>query len=183
MMKFILTACITLAAICITVPLVVKGDTTDGSQELAQANQELVQEKVEVVNDTCKNKENVTEETEIEVQSVVEVPKHSLDDLMYAIMYIESRGNEKAYNPNGDCVGALQITKICVRECNNILKKLGFSKRYSYADRWNKQKSIEMFYLIQDYHNPSHDINKAIRLWNKSQQYKNKVLKRLNSKK
>lgn len=176
MMKFILTACITLAAICITVPLVVKGDTTDGSQELTQ-------EKVEVVNDTCKNKENVTEETEVEVQSVVEAPKHPLDNLMYAIMYIESRGNEKAYNPSGDCVGALQITKVCVRECNNILQKLGFNKRYTYADRWSKEKSIEMFYLIQDYHNPSHDINKAIRLWNKSQQYKNKVLKRLNSQK
>ena len=177
MMKFFLTACIALAAICITVPLVVKGDTTDGSQSIKQ-------EKVEVVNDASKNEENVTEITEIEVQTVVtEEPKHPLEDLMNAIIYVESRGNAKAHNKKGDCVGILQITKICVRECNNILKRRGSTKRYTYADRWDKEKSIEMFYLIQDAHNPKNDINKAIRLWNKSSAYKTRVLKRLHKQK
>lgn len=116
------------------------------------------------------------------IVTVIEKEPHPLDDLLQAIIYVESKGNEKAYNKNGDCVGILQITKICVRECNRVLKKNGSDKRYTYADRWNKEKSIEMFYLLQDEYNPNYDIVKGIRIWNKGDIYKNKVLKRLNKK-
>lgn len=108
---------------------------------------------------------------------------HPLKPLMAAIMTVESKGNPKAYNKKGDCVGLLQITKICVRECNNILKTQKSSKRYSYEDRWDAEKSIEMFYIIQDKHNPTYDINKGIRLWNKFGWYKKKVLKVLKEQK
>ena len=39
-----------------------------------------------------------------------------------AIIQTESKGNSKAINKNGNCVGILQITGICVKEANAILK-------------------------------------------------------------
>ena len=101
--------------------------------------------------------------------------KHPLEPLLNAIIYVESKGNPKAYNKNGDCVGLLQITKILVRECNNILQRQGSTKRFTYSDRWDKDKSIEMFYVIQEYHNPTYNIDKGIRLWNKRSTYKTLV--------
>ena len=83
-----------------------------------------------------------------------------------AIIQVESGGNAKAHNPNGDCVGILQITRILVKECNQILKQRGSSKRYTLADRYNVQKSKEMFIMFQERHNPGHNVEKAIRMWN-----------------
>ena len=71
-----------------------------------------------------------------------------------AISMVESTGN-----PN---VGYLQISKILVRECNRILGK----ETYTYDDRYDKQKSIEMFIIYQERYNPEGNIEKAIRLWN-----------------
>ena len=167
-MLILKTVCATIVALCLTTPFVVKGDVTEG----------YLTGKVEVTNDSSKNKDNVTEVTEIGEQPVIKKEKHPLEDLMNAIIHIESRGNPNAHNKNGDCVGILQITKICVRECNRILKMKGVDKTYSYADRWDKEKSIEMFYLLQDHYNPEHNIKKAIRLWNKRPSYMQIVLKR-----
>ena len=88
-----------------------------------------------------------------------------------AIMQVESGGNAKAHNPNGDCAGILQITPILVKECNQILKQKGSSKRYTMNDRYNAEKSKEMFVLFQERHNPSHDVEKAIRMWNGGPKY------------
>lgn len=113
--------------------------------------------------------------------------------VMNAIIQVESSGNPKAYNPNGDCVGVLQITKILVRETNNILKEKNIQKKYTYEDRWDAEKSKEMFIIIQEHHNPEHNIEKAIKCWNcggfylknngwknKSIGYYNKVMKHYN---
>lgn len=117
-------------------------------------------------------------ETDLTAENNVE-KQHPLEPLLKAIIHVESKGNPKAYNKNGDCVGLLQITPICVRECNNILKSQKKTKRYTYADRWDAKKSIEMFYILQEKHNPSYDLNKGIRLWNKSPKYKAKIMKAL----
>lgn len=87
-------------------------------------------------------------------------------DVMDAIIKTESRGNKNAYNSKGNCGGILQITPILVKECNAILKKKGVKKRYTVNDRYNVQKSKEMFVLYQDHFNPSHNVEKAIRMWN-----------------
>jgi len=89
--------------------------------------------------------------------------------VMDAIIQVESNGNPRA--KSGSCVGAMQISPICVKECNNILKKRGSSKRYTMADRYNIKKSREMFVIIQSYHNPSNNVEKAIRAWNGGQNY------------
>lgn len=119
----------------------------------------------------------------IKIETVTEnvtTKKHPLEPLLNAIIYVESKGNPKAYNKNGDCVGLLQITKICVRECNLVLKRKGSNKRFTYNDRWDGDKSIEMFYLLQEAYNPNNDIMKGIRVWNKRASYKTKILKVMN---
>lgn len=93
-----------------------------------------------------------------------------LDKVVKAIAQVESKNNEKLVSANKVHVGLLQISKITVDECNRILGK----KKYTYNDRYNGEKSIEMFYIIQDKYNSSYDIEKAIRIWNGGPFCKNK---------
>lgn len=88
------------------------------------------------------------------------------EPVISAIAKVESGGNPKAFNKNGNCGGLLQITPVLVKECNNILKNRKSTKRYTMSDRFNAEKSKEMFILIQETYNPSHNIEKAIRMWN-----------------
>ena len=90
--------------------------------------------------------------------------KQDLNRLITAIATVESELNEKAVS--GDCAGYLQIRPILVKECNDILKKKNSKKRYSLNDRFSKKKSIAMFYLIQEKFNPSHNIERALWVWN-----------------
>ena len=91
------------------------------------------------------------------------------EPVMNAIIQVESGGNSKA--KNGNQCGAMQITPIMVAECNNILKARKSKKRFSLADRFNVAKSKDMFLLIQSFHNPVNDIEKAIRSWNGGMNY------------
>ena len=86
--------------------------------------------------------------------------------VMNAIIQVESSGNPKAHNPNGDCAGILQITPILVKECNNILAKKKSKKRYTLGDRYNAKKSKEMFIMLQEHFNPEMNVEKAIKQWN-----------------
>ena len=98
-----------------------------------------------------------------------------------AIIEIESRGNERTRN--GIYVGVLQISPVLVRECNNILKSRGDSRRFTLNDRLSRQKSKEMFVTIMSKYNPENDIDKACRIWKMgirytikgSQQFVNRV--------
>lgn len=95
------------------------------------------------------------------------------DKLVSAIGYVESRHNEKIVSKNKKYVGYLQISKVCVNECNRIL---GY-KKYNYNDRYDKEKSIEMFYIIQRYHNPTNNPYLAMRIWNEGSSIKHKCFK------
>lgn len=88
---------------------------------------------------------------------------------MEAIIQVESEGNPNAVS--GNSVGAMQITPICVKECNQILKRRNSKKRYSLKDRWSVAKSKEMFLLIQSHFNPTNNVEKAIRSWNGGMRY------------
>ena len=96
--------------------------------------------------------------------------------VMDAIIQVESEGNPNAVS--GNSVGAMQITPILVKDCNNILKKQKSSKRYTMADRYSVAKSKEMFLIIQKYYNPDNNIEKAIRLWNGGVKYSKKATNR-----
>ena len=89
--------------------------------------------------------------------------------VMDAIIQVESEGNPKAVS--GNSVGAMQITPILVKDCNDILKKQKSKKRYTMADRYSVAKSKEMFLLIQSHYNPENSIEKAIRSWNGGVRY------------
>lgn len=120
-------------------------------------------------------------------QEIEEAKKAKLERIMDAIIKTESQGNPKTHNRKGNCAGILQITPIFVKEANNILKKRGIKKRYTLADRFNVEKSKEMFFIIQGHFNPSANTEKAIRLWNggpyykkaKTQKYYNKVMRNM----
>jgi hypothetical protein len=82
---------------------------------------------------------------------VVEVVKDSvikMSNLTEAIIQVESVGNDSAYNKSEDAVGCLQIRPIMVREVNRLLKKRKNPKRYTLLNRWDRQKSIEMFLVF-----------------------------------
>ena len=90
--------------------------------------------------------------------------------VLNAIMQVESRGNVNARN--GIYCGPLQISPGLVKECNNILKRRNVSKRFSLNDRFNKEKSFDMFTIIQSYYNPSNNVERAIRMWQCGINYK-----------
>lgn len=90
--------------------------------------------------------------------------------LITAIGKVESKLNDRAVS--GVHAGFLQISKVTVAECNRINKIKGNPKRYTLQDRFNHQKSIEMFYIIQNFYNKKGDlpedvrIEQMIRFWN-----------------
>lgn len=107
------------------------------------------------------------------------------NDVINAIIQVESNGNPNAVSPCGESIGAMQIKKIVVDDCNEYLKILKINKKYTYDDRWDVEKSKEMFILIQKRYNKTNDIEKAVRIWNggccynkeKTDNYYNKFLK------
>lgn len=82
--------------------------------------------------------------------------------VIQAIAMVESECHPDKVSRNGLYVGYLQISEILVRECNRIV---GY-KKYTYADRYDKQKSIDMFIDYQEHYNPDGNMERAIRLWN-----------------
>lgn len=104
------------------------------------------------------------------------VPK-KLQNGCKAIILVESEGKADAISPGGHYIGILQLGKIYVRECNRIQDSVTFT----YTDRYDIVKSLQMFTIYQNYHNPSHDLNKAIKLHNPTAgpEYRTKVLRSL----
>lgn len=95
--------------------------------------------------------------------------------LITAIGTVESGLNDKAIN--GEYAGFLQISKVCVAECNRINKMRGISTRYTLQDRFNHLKSIEMFKTIMDFYNPK-SIDYMILLWNEGYLALNKPIRK-----
>ena len=111
--------------------------------------------------------------------TIAMIVPEKLQDVCKAIIWVESRGNDKAYRKSGDCVGLLQIAPIFVKECNRIQSDV----IYTLEDRWDPVKSLEMFVIYQNKHNPNHDLHEAIRLHNPTAgpEYKEKVLQKFNT--
>jgi len=86
------------------------------------------------------------------------IPKNNLIE---AIIYVESRGDTLAHNVSENAVGCLQIRPIMLREVNRLL---GYNK-YKLTDRWNKEKSIQMFNVIKE-HTTNPTDEKLARNWN-----------------
>lgn len=118
------------------------------------------------------------------------------DVIFSSIAWIESTHNPKAVSKDGS-VGIVQIKSVMVKEVNRICQMKGIEKRFTLADRKNKKKSEEMFWIYQKFYNPNINLNDIseqemeliARKWNGGPQghkkkatkkYWNKVNKRIN---
>ena len=95
---------------------------------------------------------------ECEVDSLVidiELSKYNINrnDILEAIMFVESRNNDSAYASGEDAVGCLQIRKCMVDDVNRILLRKKSNINFTYNDRWDRKKSIEMFNIFITYYN------------------------------
>ena len=97
---------------------------------------------------------------QIEVE-VIEQP-----DLVKALIQIESSGRDYAHNISEDAVGCLQIRPIMVREVNRILRTQGGTFRFKLEDRWDRDKSLEIFHVWREYHHPNSTDETIARNWN-----------------
>lgn len=101
------------------------------------------------------------------------LPPATFNDLLDAIEFVESGGDAGAMGDwigipcdeeivgclvaHGEyrAIGAYQIHKIYVRDCNQIASgnsSWASDNRYTYDDRWNRDKSREMTWLYIDYY-------------------------------
>ena len=85
--------------------------------------------------------DTLTWETEIWDYNV----EHNTTHLLSALMFVESGNNDSAHAVGEDAVGCLQIRKTMVDDVNRILKRQGKELRFTYDDRWLRDKSIKMF--------------------------------------
>jgi hypothetical protein len=83
------------------------------------------------------------------------------DKLIEACIYVESRGDNLAFNSKENAAGCLQIRPILVKEANRLIG----SEAYTLQDRWRRDKSIEMFNIIKsNINNPTNE--RVARTWN-----------------
>ncbi len=89
--------------------------------------------------------------------------------LMLALAYTESKFNPRAIGKTGD-YGAFQITKPYCDELNRI-----YGTHYVPTDAFDIPTAVKMIEQMNAYYNPEKDIEKAIRLHNKSRYYRAEV--------
>ena len=134
------------------------------------------------------------EETIIELKPKDIQPIIEDGDLLTALIFVESRGNDSAIGDRhlvgNEAVGALQIRPIMVREVNRILKIQGKTERFDLKDRFDRQQSIRMFMIWKEFHHKDSSPEKVARNWNggpkgykkdRTIKYWNKIEKQLNN--
>ena len=89
----------------------------------------------------------------------------TVDEIINAIISVESGDNDSAYNAGEDAVGCMQIRQTMVDDVNRILKRQGFEFQYVYEDRWCRNKSIEMFDIFCDHYGLT-TAEEMARCWN-----------------
>ena len=110
------------------------------------------------------NQKNKQEKIVEEKIKEVYVEGEELDEwtiLTMAIMKTESEFDPSRIGATQD-VGIMQFTHIAVEEVNRILRLEGKEEEYSHLDAFDIEKTIEMFNIIQGYHNKEQNISKAI---------------------
>lgn len=89
-------------------------------------------------------------------------PPNTDNSLVNAIIQVESNGDDKAVGDNGKALGCLQIHKAMVDDVNRILGR----QAYTYNDRLNRGKSIEMFNIYTSHYSPGATDEVVTRRWN-----------------
>ena len=91
-----------------------------------------------------------TQEVYFPVQEIETETKTDWDRFVESVIYVESRGDDSAYNKKEKAVGCLQIRPIMVREVNRVLRKADSELIFTMEDRWDRQKSIVMFDIMAE---------------------------------
>ena len=90
-------------------------------------------------------------DTATKVTKVTKVTKElTWDDFVQAVIYVESRGDNQAYNKKEKALGCLQIRPIMVREVNRILRKHKVDLRFELSDREDRLQAIAMFDIMAE---------------------------------
>lgn len=84
------------------------------------------------------------------------------EKLVQAFAIVESSNREKIRNKSSGASGIIQIMPIMIDEANRLS---GYDK-YCLDDRFDKEKSFEIFHLVMRHKNPEYDLAKACHLWN-----------------
>jgi hypothetical protein len=79
-----------------------------------------------------------------------------------AVAAVESHGDPRAFNRDEDAAGIVQIRPIMLRDANRIMGR----QRWSLSDRWNVEKSLEMFRLVVLHYHPQDGPEQWGRCWN-----------------
>ena len=106
------------------------------------------------------------EQIKIEHKAEIKPIVRDLEDLIEAMVWVESKGDPKAFAKREDAAGVLQIRPIMVNEVNRILNIKKDDRFYTLDDRWNETKSIEMFYVFVDYYHKNSSYEEIARCWN-----------------
>ncbi len=106
------------------------------------------------------------EEIKIEHKEEIKPIVRDLEDLIEAMVWVESKGDPKAFARRENAAGVLQIRPIMVNEVNRILNIKKDDRFYTLDDRWNEEKSIEMFYVFVDYYHKDSSYEEIARCWN-----------------
>ena len=106
------------------------------------------------------------EQIKIEHKAEIKPIVRDLEDLIEAMVWVESKGDPKAFAKREDAAGVLQIRPIMVNEVNRILNINKDNRFYTLDDRWNETKSIEMFYVFVDYYHKDSSYEEIARCWN-----------------
>ena len=91
--------------------------------------------------------------------------EHETTHLLSALMFVESGFDDSAYAKGEDAVGVLQIRKTMVDDVNRILKRQKKDHRFTYDDRWCRNKSIQMFDIYVMHYGLS-TAEEVARCWN-----------------
>tara|TARA_R110000744_G_scaffold229321_1_gene347317 strand:+ start:220 stop:735 length:516 start_codon:yes stop_codon:yes gene_type:complete len=111
----------------------------------------------------------VTLESKPIKEIVVEMPLIDEFELVQALIQVESQGNDSAVgdvNLTEPSIGVLQIRPIMIREVNRILKLKRSKIRFKRADRFSREKSIQMFVIWKEFHHNDSDFETIARNWN-----------------
>lgn len=112
--------------------------------------------------------QEIEEKTPAVNQPIV-LPVKPIDDLVNALIYVESRGLDSAIGDthlDQPSVGVLQIRPIMVREVNRICKRIGSHQRFTLKDRFDRDKSVHMFLIWKEFHHKDSDFESIARSWN-----------------
>lgn len=111
-----------------------------------EPDHDVIDRAIERLDEQCVEEDT----TSVEVVSSKTQTELNWNDFVSAVIYVESRGNDSAYNKSEEAVGCLQIRPIMVREVNRKLSIWNAPFRYTLDDRWDRQKSIEMFEIMAE---------------------------------